>query len=131
MKKDKTVKERRKVVRYKAMEGSYAATSPASSKPGQIVDISMGGLSFEYIDADSTYQNRVEPSESYIYLNSPGYSVEKLPFKTVADYEMRDQPPSGAENLRRRHIKFTDLSLKQMFDLDYYVKKNCSKKDDS
>ncbi len=46
-------KERRKYTRYSIKNGSYATISPDSTKLGQIIDISMGGLAFKYIDAES------------------------------------------------------------------------------
>jgi len=45
--------ERRKSKRYRAVEGVYAAISPRSNKLGQIIDISMGGLAFKYIDTNN------------------------------------------------------------------------------
>ncbi|WP_242637487.1 hypothetical protein [Desulfobacter hydrogenophilus] len=45
--------DRRKNKRYKAAEGAYAAISPNSNKIGQIIDISMGGLCFKYINPEN------------------------------------------------------------------------------
>jgi hypothetical protein len=55
-----------------------------------------------------------------------GYYVGDLPFQTVADYEITDAPSFSSMEVRKRHIKFTDLSSKQLFDLDYYLKNNVS-----
>ena len=52
--------ERRKNKRYKAVEGAYAAISPNSHKLGQIIDISMGGLAFKYIDTNNGDSNTVD-----------------------------------------------------------------------
>ena len=109
--------ERRKSKRYKAVEGAYAAISPKSHKIGQIIDISMGGLAFNYIDT----QNQTQSEES-IFLSSMGFYVGNLPFRTISDNEVTNTPSLSAMKVRERHVQFTDLSFKQLFDLDCYLK---------
>ncbi|PIE62120.1 MAG: pilus assembly protein PilZ [Desulfobacter postgatei] len=118
--------ERRKNKRYKAVEGAYAAISPNSNKIGQIIDISMGGLCFKYINTENNSEAPVNRNEESIFLSSMGYYVGDLPFQTIADYEIKDAPSFSSMKVRRRHVKFTDLSFKQLFDLDYYMKNNVS-----
>lgn len=122
----KRLKERRKHNRYRAREGAYAAISPKSYKLGQIVDISMGGLSFHYIDtgAFENNGNGSDISTETMFLSSMGYYVGDLSFETIADYEMTENPSFSNMTVRKRHIKFTNLELKQLFDLDYYIRKN-------
>ena len=118
--------ERRKNRRYKAVEGAYAAVSPNSHKLGQIIDLSMGGLAFKYIDTSSEdLKDETNPEET-IFLSSMGYYVGDLPFKTIADYEITNAPSFSSMKVRKRHLQFTDLSFKQLFDLDYYLKNNVS-----
>ena len=118
--------ERRKNKRYKAVEGAYVAVSPYSHKLGQIIDISMGGLAFKYIDTsnDDTQNNRF--LEETIFLSSIGYYVGDLPFKTISDYEVTNALSFSSMKVRKRHVRFTDLSFKQLFDLDYYLRNNVS-----
>lgn len=118
--------ERRRNKRYKAVDGAYAAISPNSHKLGQIIDISMGGLSFKYIDTsnDDKYENQI-PEES-VFLSSMGYYVGDLPFQVISDYEVTNAPSFSSMKVRRRHVQFTDLSFKQLFDLDYYLRNNVS-----
>lgn len=118
--------ERRKNKRYKAVEGAYAAISPNSHKLGQVIDISMGGLSFKYIDTSSDDTDSESLSEESIFLSSMGYYVGDLPFKTIADYEVTNAPSFSSMKVRKRHVQFTDLSFKQLFDLDYYLRNNVS-----
>ncbi len=116
--------ERRKNRRYKAVEGAYAAVSPNSHKLGQIIDLSMGGLAFKYIDtSNEDLKDETNPEET-IFLSSMGYYVGDLPFKTIADYEVTNAPSFSSMKIRKRHVQFTDLSFKQLFDLDYYLKNN-------
>lgn len=113
--------ERRKNKRYKAKEGAYAAISPHSRKLGQIIDISIGGLSFKYIDNNDEKDD--EPERS-IFLSSLGYYVGDLPFKTIEDYEITNAPSFSSMKLRKRRVKFAELSFKQLFDLDFYLRNN-------
>jgi len=117
----KRIIERRKNKRYKAKEGAYAAISPHSRKLGQIIDISIGGLSFKYIDNNEEKED--EPERS-IFLSSLGYYVGELPFKTIEDYEITNSPSFSSMKLRKRRVKFAELSFKQLFDLDFYLRNN-------
>jgi len=118
--------ERRKNKRYKAVEGAYAAISPNSHKLGQIIDVSMGGLAFKYIDTSSDDAAGHIQSEETIFLSSMGYYVGDLPFETISDYEVTNAPSFSSMKVRKRHVRFTDLSFKQLFDLDYYLRNNVS-----
>ncbi len=119
--------ERRRNKRYKAVEGAYAAISPNSHKLGQIIDISMGGLSFKYIDtSNGSEKNDPLMGEEAIFLSSMGYYVGDLPFNTVSDYEVTNAPSFSSMKVRKRHLRFTDLTFKQLFDLDYYLRNNVS-----
>ena len=114
--------ERRKHRRYSAKEGAYAAISPQSRKLGQIIDISLGGLSFKYIDTKDEQEN-CQPEKS-IFLSSLGYYVGELPFKTIEDVEITNYPSFSSMKLRKRRVQFDELNLKQLFDLDYYLRNN-------
>ncbi len=116
--------ERRKNKRYKAVEGAYAAISPKSRKLGQIIDISMGGLCFKYIDTSKTDEHDEQLPEETVFLSSMGYYVGDLPFKTIDDYEVTNTPSFSSMKVRKRHVQFKDLSFKQLFDLDYYLRNN-------
>lgn len=118
--------ERRRNKRYKAVEGAYAAISPNSHKLGQIIDVSMGGLSFKYIDTSGDQAGNGQLQDESIFLSSMGYYVGDLPFKTVSDYEVTNAPSFSSMKVRKRHVKFSDLSFKQLFDLDYYLRNNVS-----
>ena len=116
--------ERRKNRRFKAVEGAYAAVSPNSHKLGQILDISMGGLAFKYIDTSNGESKKEQTPEETIFLSSMGYYVGDLPFQTISDYEVTNAPSFSSMKVRKRHVQFSDLSFKQLFDLDYYLKNN-------
>jgi hypothetical protein len=52
------------------------------------------------------------------------YSVGDLPFKTIDDYEVTNTQSFSSMKVRKRHVQFKDLSFKQLFDQDYYLRNN-------
>ncbi len=118
--------ERRKHPRYSIKNGAYATISPNSAKTGQIINMGMAGLAFKY--SDTIFVKTEKSSYETLLLSSTECYVGDLDFKTVADYEESDSETPEASSVgmktRKRHVKFTDLKLKQLFDLDYYIEKN-------
>ena len=123
--------ERRKHKRYKAKEGAFAAINPNNChRIGQIADISMGGLAFNYVEENyydtgekQKYLNEKE-SENLLLLSSFGYYVKDIPFKTVEDIEVDENISFSSIKLRKQRIKFNGLTSKQTFDLNSYLKHN-------
>ncbi len=118
-----SLKERRKHERYFAAEGAYAALSPKSSKIGQIVNISRGGLAFRYIDNDD---NKNKNHETHIFLSSKHNHVSKVPIKTVADYPVHVENSFSKMKVRQRGIQFGEMNLHQLIGLDNYIANNIS-----
>ena len=114
--------ERRKNKRYKAIEGAYASISPNSQKLGQIIDISMGGVCFKYIDTSNDGQNDGAQQEDSIFLSTVGCYIGGLPIKLVGDYAVTNDPSFSSMKVKKMHIQFTDFSVKQFFDLDYFLR---------
>jgi hypothetical protein len=114
--------ERRKNKRYKAIEGAYVAISPNSQKLGQIIDISMGGVCFKYIDTSNDGQSDGTQQEDSIFLSTVGYYSGNLPIKIVGDYAVTNATSFSSMKVKKMHIQFTDFSVKQLFDLDYFLR---------
>ena len=90
---------------------------PRSSTLGQIIDVSMGGLAFRYI-ADMV---RLRGSyELEIVWGDCSCRLDKIPFKTISDYEI-DSEASLNLATRRCAMQFTDLTDKQKSDLRYFI----------
>ena len=120
---ESNLQERRKHERYFAAEGAYAALSPKSSKIGQIVNISRGGLAFRYIDNND---NRNENNETHIFLSSKHNHVSKIPIKTVNDYPVHVENSFSKMKVRQRAIRFEEMNLHQLIGLDNYIANNIS-----
>lgn len=119
-KQNRHIKDRRKHERFTANDGAFASLSPNSSKLGQIINISRGGLAFRYIYS----QQDDEAVETHVFLSSRGYYVGKIPATTVEDCDIRNSISFSAMRLRKCRIKFGELTLNQMVNLDHYIWNN-------
>jgi hypothetical protein len=111
--------ERRQQPRFKVAEGAFAALVNHSSKLGQIKDISKMGLSFRYIDHGSPPG---EASELKIIVGRGGLYLDKLPFKKVADFEIRNEHTFSALKMRQIGLQFGELTRQQCTRLENFIK---------
>ncbi|UCD87489.1 MAG: PilZ domain-containing protein [Desulfobacterales bacterium] len=117
--KDET--ERRKHKRYRAHDGAFAVLGPHSTKIGQIIDVSVGGLAFSYIAGK-------EPSDATFELSilfaQDSFHLTKIPFKTISDQEAKEVP-SNTLTMRRSGLQFGELTPSQISQLQYFIR-NCT-----
>jgi hypothetical protein len=117
MSQGKDESERRKHKRYPVKNGAFAVLGPPSTKIGQIINISMGGLAFGYIAGK-------EPSDTSfelgILLAEDSFHLTKVPFKTVSDQEAKEVPFSSL-TMRRCGVQFGELRPNQMSQLEYFM----------
>jgi hypothetical protein len=111
--------ERRQQPRYKAAEGVFAALVNHSSKLGQIKDISQMGLSFRYIDHGD---EPGEDSELKIIIGRGGLYLDKLPFRKVVDFEIRDEYSFSSLKMRQVGLKFGKLTPQQQIRLEKFIR---------
>ena len=143
--------EKRAFERFEPVDGAYAAISPSSYKIGQIVNISLGGLVFKYIDRDES--KNTFGDESTIFLGGFGFSVGDLPFRTVdidpiveeegIDFFDEDEEPlpplkmlngdaildPADPHMVEQRVEFTELTFKQIFAVDKYIRENMRQSD--
>ena len=113
--------ERRQFNRIKARNDAYVIF-PTTSVPlyGFIVDISRGGISFEYIPVDDAM---IETDVLDIILGDTGRRFNSLPFQSISDIESPD-PCYSPVVLRRRGVQFVDLTTAQQSDLENFIHQN-------
>ena len=116
----KTV-ERRQQPRFKVVEGVYAALVNHHSRLGQIQDISRIGLAFRYIDHGD---EPGETSELKIIIGSGGVYLDKLPFKKVSDFEIKNEFSFSSLKMRQIGLQFGKLSAHQQSRLDDFIQKH-------
>ena len=112
--------EKRKNVRLKAREGAFAVPEYDAGVPGQIIDISMGGLAFRYI------ANGKRTSESFlldILISKDVFYLKKLPVVTVSDfYEMDEAIPFSVILMRRCGVRFAELTQSKVSQIEYFIR---------
>jgi len=86
---------------------------------GQILDISEGGLSFQYVVNDDKLRDY---STFGISKTGAGFfSINRIPFKTISDTELTNRLPSSPTKLRRHSLKFDKLTSRQLFKIEYFL----------
>lgn len=109
------------------MDRVYAATSQSANKLGQIIDISMGGLSYTYIDGDRDDEKSIKNSEETLFLISAECDMLQLLSEVIADYRITNVPSFTGMKVKKRHVKFNELSSKQFVDLSCFLQDNIVK----
>lgn len=112
--------DRREYKRLKVHEGTYAVLKPHanSSKLGNIVDISKGGLSFNFIDSQRIFSNF---NELDIYISGNGLIVSHLPFEITSEITLNKDIPFYSVVTRRFGVKFSAISEKTRSQLDHFL----------
>jgi len=118
--------ERRQHNRIKARNNAYVIFPTTSATLyGFIVDISRGGICFEYIPLDDSV---VDADVLDIILSDTGRRFNSLPFQSISDTEIFD-PCYSPVVFRRRAVKFIDLTPQQQSDLENFIHQNLAAKD--
>ena len=110
--------ERRQMKRFKVAEGAFAALINHGSQLGQIKDISKMGLSFRSIDSQ---EEHVEAKELKIILGSGGLCMDRVPFKKVADFEIKNEFSFSSIKMRQIGLQFGDLTPEQQVRLNSFI----------
>ncbi|MBU0481192.1 MAG: PilZ domain-containing protein [Proteobacteria bacterium] len=109
--------ERREHKRFRAKSGTCAV----ESKAGEIIDISMGGLAFSYVDHGDWTD---ESFDRGMLFGEKDLCVEDLPLKIISDCAIN----SGLSIIRRCGVKFGELTPKQLSQLEYFIWANTEAK---
>lgn len=120
----KSGEERRSSVRYSVNDGVLAIHA---NKPGRILDISKGGVSFEYRDGEEWPEGDLTLDVLY---GEKDFYLDLLPVETVAEGACDTQKARKAEKVgHRRSLQFGTLSARQQKQLNYFLKinGNCKK----
>ena len=102
--------ERRKYTRFKVRDCSFAL----HSRYGPIVDISLDGLAFLYVQSE---QGAKEPVDSGMLFSGATLCCDKVPVRGISDQvaASEDLP------LRRRGLQFADLNQEQYARLESFI----------
>jgi len=113
--------ERRRHPRFLANSGTFVISVGDPAHMGELVDISLSGLSFRYLDAAQEF-GRVE--EMTVCTADKQHCVDNLKCRTVFDLKDDRDTESLSTILKRRGVQFEDLTQTQMEQLRYFIQEN-------
>ncbi len=115
--------ERREHQRLKPKDLTFVALRPDFTRLGKIVDISGGGLCFQYMVKEKQPPDGAAVKAD-IFISSNGYYLPGVPCKMVYEKKMQQDVtfPIGLE-YRTCGLQFEGLSNEQYEKLDFYLNK--------
>lgn len=103
-------KEQRVHERYRVKEGVFAVIKKNNETKltvGQIIDISLGGMSFKYLASSDPIDGAHKLD---IYFSGHGAQLKDVPFRVVTDLRLDSPFPFSSVFMRRGGLQFQDLS---------------------
>jgi hypothetical protein len=115
-------KERRQHTRFHPKDGTMAVNHHVL---GPIVNISMGGLAFRYMNETT---NKEISDILGIFLGSDNVLIEELTTKVISDKIVSSGSTFLQISTRQRSIQFTDLTKPQRIQLEDFINNNALKR---
>lgn len=113
--------ERREKIRLRPKATTFVALRPEFAKLGKLMDISSGGLCFEYI----TREDGVTASDGLeidMFISGNGYYLPNVPCNLAYDVKIKNGIAFTVSlEYRRCGLKFTGLNENQLDQLEYYL----------
>jgi hypothetical protein len=110
--------ERRRHKRFSVSKGAYVALRPSDYGVGVLIDISMGGLTFDYV---TLQPSSVKATELDIFLTDSTFRLLQIPCQSVWDLTIYDFPTSPIQK-RRCGVEFRDLTSHQRLQIEHFIK---------
>ena len=112
--------ERRKYKRYKVSKDVSVLLSNGDSLIGQLLDISMGGLSLSYVVGNMPVERRLH---IYLFKHDQTF-LKNIPFKVISDSLVQDTTLINSLILKRCSGQFGKLTNLERMQLDYLIAKH-------
>lgn len=109
--------ERRRHERFRVPVGVFVGFRPDNSRLGEIIDISLSGLSFRYLASGGPANGSRRLN---IFLTERDFWLDDLPFETVSD-EGTYKIPFTPVAMRRSGVQFEELTEDQISALEYFI----------
>jgi hypothetical protein len=115
--------ERRKNARLNPKELTFIAVRPEFSRSGELLDISRGGLCFQYLRKQNPGGDMGTPLKIDIFIINNGYYLPKVPCTLVYDEEGKKGSTLFSMNFefRRCGLQFGKLSHEQASQVELYL----------
>ena len=121
MKNDRLHTERRQHKRYQVQRNAFVLLRDGFMNPGQITEISLGGMAFRY-----NCRNGNSPGASEIDIMvadfTDAFLIRNLHIKAVSQREISEENPIGSTRLRKQVVRFGSLSSNQTSRLKYFMR---------
>jgi hypothetical protein len=115
---EKHVADPEKHKRFLAPRGSFVAIGPHFNKVGQIIDIGMDGLSFDYVASEELPDKSFEAD---ILLSDTDFYLERVPCEMISEVKISRKSSFGSLFIRKCSVQFGELTPKQMSQLEYFI----------
>ena len=111
--------ERRKAVRFLPQIETYVALRPEFTKLGKIIDISKGGLAFQYIGSKEESRG---PTQLDLFTGNNGFYLSTLRCKVIYDITLSEKETAATPLERRRcGLEFVEATEAQAAQLEQYL----------
>lgn len=117
---------RRERVRFRPKDVTFVAVRPEFDKLGKLTDISIGGLSFQYM------VGRKEPGDEKsfdidIFMSEDGFYLPGVACKLIYEIDITEEMGTFKDlEFRRCGLQFRELTGEQIYQLDLYIKDQTS-----
>lgn len=115
----KPVDRRRHKRFYYKNGGPFAVTGPDPSNLGQVINISLGGFAFQYLDNGKKWLNDFIDFE--IFFGKDVVPLHNIKLETVFDTNENCPSTFCSKELRQRGVKFINLTFEQKNLLQQYI----------
>jgi hypothetical protein len=115
---EKKPTERRKHKRFQMPTGAFVVLGPHGKILGKVVDISVSGLAFGYINGQGPLKGL---SELDMFFMDIGFCLREVRFKTAWDFEIPNELPVNSETMRRSGVRFKKLRRSQRSQLKCFI----------
>ena len=109
--------ERRAQKRFRVQHGAFVMFKPSDTGVGRLIDISMEGLTLDYI---SSKEPEIQPSELDIFVVNSPFRLHSLPCETITDF-VTFTTYDGSLSKRRRGVQFGKLTPNQEALLMHFI----------
>ena len=110
---------------YSPKEDTYAVISPEQKKLGRVKEISLKGLTFDYIDESqnpSRFEEFRNPHQQVdIFIKKKGYYLRNLPTEKLIDMAVVSTPTFCQLPMRQIRVEFGPLNDAQRRKLEYLM----------
>ncbi len=112
--------ERRRHSRFKVLSDAFVILKPSDTAVGRIIDISMDGLTFEYLLGKGRPN---EPTELEIVVTDGTFHFNHIPCKAIWDLTTYESPHTSTRG-KRCGVQFGDLTDGEQAQLEHFIEKH-------